>query len=449
LRIEIKTQNPESEQYLIGAIFLDADRIDEIRVELTPQDFTNVKNRTIYGALLSMDDKGQMVKGQSIDLIILVDELKRRGELDKAGGKEYIQDIADKSSTSVAVSYHIEAIKKARAKREMLELTDRIKEDLKGGQDTEEILRGLQVNIHKMTTGGYIGIDPYEPLTKHLGDKYERDMAREPDKRLGYDLTKFEKLAKNIDGIQSGFYVVGAETNTGKTAFLCNLTLDLLNSNEGLTGIYFSLDDSKDVILNRFLSIKTGIPLNQVQRPQQTNRHKKMLMEGYGYLTKLVQDKRLFIRDSSEIQDIKALEVEIRRRMKGSLFVVIDALYNLDIGIDADQRRENIERADRLKALVNTYNIPIICTGELRKAKDRREHNKPPILDDLMETGKFAYNANLALLVYPDKWEDYDTQDEPVLIMKYAKNKLSHYRGIQKLAFTRMTGQLREGTNFD
>ena len=88
----------------------------------------------------------------------------------------------------------------------------------------------------------YIGIDPFEPLTKHLGDKYEMDMARDRDKLLRYELSKFRRLAENIDGIQAGFYAVGAETNAGKTSFLCNLTLDLLDSNKNLTGIYFSLD---------------------------------------------------------------------------------------------------------------------------------------------------------------------------------------------------------------
>jgi hypothetical protein len=157
--------------------------------------------------------------------------------------------------------------------------------------------------------------DSFKPLTKHIADKYEMDMSRNPDKLLGYDLTKFGAMAKNIDGIQPGFYVIGAETNAGKTAFLCNLTLDLLDSNKDLTGIYFSLDESRDVILSRFLSIKTGIPLNQVRRPQQTGRHKDMLLKGYKYLRDLAKNKRLFIRDVSEIQGVWDLEDEIKRRM--------------------------------------------------------------------------------------------------------------------------------------
>jgi hypothetical protein len=61
-----------------------------------------------------------------------------------------------------------------------------------------------------------------------------------------------------------------------------------------------------------------------------------------------------------------------------------------------------------------------------------------------MGGGKFAYNASLVLMIYPDNWEDYNTEDEPILKMQYEKNKLSHYRGIQYLRFIRKEGRLKE-----
>jgi replicative DNA helicase len=184
--------------------------------------------------------------------------------------------------------------------------------------------------------------------------------------------------------------------------------------------------------------------LNQVQRPQQNQNYEKRLNNVYSYLTDLAKGKRLFMHDASEIHGIEALELEIKRRLNRKLFVVIDGLYNLDIGINADQKKENIERADILKALADTRRIPLICTGELRKSKDRRVTNKPPMNNALMETGKFAYNANLVLLLYPDNWEDYDSQEEAILLMKYAKNKLSQFRGSEELIFKKTVSQIEE-----
>jgi replicative DNA helicase len=229
-----------------------------------------------------------------------------------------------------------------------------------------------------------------------------------------------------------------------KTAFLSNLTLDLLDSNKDLTGIFFSLDDNREVILNHLLSIKTGIPLNQVQRPQRMEKHKKILMEGYDYLTELALENRLFILDRSEIKNIDDLELEIKRRMNFKVFVAIDAFYNLGARHAGDDQDESLEKACRLKTLANSYQIPVICTGELVGSKTRISADAPPSIHDLNENGKFAYNANLILMLYPQNWKTYHKENDPLLTLKYEKNKLSYFRGTELLRFHRSTCRLEE-----
>jgi len=312
------------------------------------------------------------------------------------------------------------------------------------GYDVTDLKNEIGNNFIETLKTWTVELDPYKNLNEHLERKYTAEMARDPDKLLGYTLTKFDSLAQNTDGIQAGFYVVGAETNVAKTAFLCNLFLDLLDTNEDLTGIYYSLDDNKDVIINRFLSITSRLMLNQVQRKQPNPERQSLLDNAYKYLSNLALTNRLFIRDASEINDVNDLENDIRRKLNRNLFVMVDGLYNLDVGDIRDSRKENIERANRLKSLGDKYKIPVICTGELRKKERNNSKNKTPSIDDLMETGKFAYNANLVLLLWPVKWEDYDNEDQPLLNMKYAKNKLSHFRGQVRLRFTRAESRIEE-----
>ncbi|MFH1491334.1 MAG: DnaB-like helicase C-terminal domain-containing protein [Pseudomonadota bacterium] len=286
---------------------------------------------------------------------------------------------------------------------------------------------------------------PFEPLIKHIADKFDKDLARNPDRSLGYGLSKFENLERNIDGIQPGFYVIAADANVAKGAFLCNLTLDLLATNKDLTGIFFSMDDSRDVILNHFLSIKTGIPLNQVQRPQRLAKHKKVLMEGYDYLSELALENRMFIMDSSEIKNVDELILEMKRRMNFKLFVAIDALCNLGIDQTGDiQGQINADKINRLKALANIYQIPISCTAELSSSKERIKMNNAPTIHDLMESEKFAYNASLVLMLYPKSWNDYHKENEALLNLKYEKNQLSYFRGTDLLKFRRSTNQIEE-----
>jgi hypothetical protein len=287
--------------------------------------------------------------------------------------------------------------------------------------------------------------DPFESMTGQLREKLARDMSRQYGGLLGYELNRFRMFARNIDGLQPGLYLIGGETDTGKTALLCNLTLDLLETNEDLAVVFFSLGEKKEAILNRLLSIDTGIPLNRVQRRQKSAALERMLSSGHAYLMGLAREGRLFIRDGTEIKDLPALDVEIRRRNGRNLFVVIDGIYRLDTGHHMeDQRAANAERAEQLRNLTIRYQIPLICTGELRRSKESKMENRPPGLEDFIEDGQFAHNANLALLMYPEQWEDYDKEEHPIVRMKYAKNKLSRYRGVQRLRFMRSTGRLVE-----
>ena len=94
---------------------------------------------------------------------------------------------------------------------------------------------------------------------------------------------------------------------------------------------------------------------------------------------------------------------------------------------------------------METFNIPVICSGELRKKEKKESENKSPTVNDLMETGKFAYNADLVLLVYPEDKDALEGEtDEITLNCRYAKNKLSWYRGIETLKFKRKTSTLEE-----
>lgn len=288
-------------------------------------------------------------------------------------------------------------------------------------------------------------VKPSVSLSSHLQEKYERESRRDPNNLLGYNLRKFKKLAKNIDGIQAGLYIIGAETNIGKTAFLANLFLDVLQSNPDTTGLYFSLDDNKDTIINRFLGILTDSPLNRIQRKQETPDKQEELRKAYERLIILSQEERFILKDISEVDHVETLEIEIRERAQCKLFVMIDGLYNLEVGSGyGGIREENIDRANKVKTLVDTYKIPIVVTGEVRKKTGQQKKDRAPEIDDLMETGKFAYNANLVLLLYPEDAEKFREEDAPTLIVSYSKNKLSYFKGIQKLKFTRIKGQLEE-----
>lgn len=190
----------------------------------------------------------------------------------------------------------------------------------------------------------------------------------------------------------------------------------------------------------------TQFHINETRKKQTDPVNKQILDEKRKELLELIRSGRLIVKDIGDAFHIKQVVEEIKRFPDTSKLVVfIDGLYNLEVGEKAKSiREENIERARQIKALVDTYRIPILTTGELRKKAKDEGKDKVPTQNDLMETGKFLYNANVAWLLY-GKYEDLRS-DEPMLTLEFIKNKLSDFKGIQHLSFKRATGTMSECT---
>jgi Replicative DNA helicase len=290
-------------------------------------------------------------------------------------------------------------------------------------------------------------------LEEYITVKYERESMRKRGngELLGYKMNTLKDIADRCDGIQPGFYIIGAYTNIGKTALLINIFRDLLDSNDDLSGIYFSLDDNKNVIINRLLARETGIPINQVQWQQNTIDDEKKVLTAYQKLQTLAREKRLAIYDLSEVTNIKQIEHEIRKEAAGKkLVVAIDGLYNIDLGEGKKYggiREDTIELGNRVKALVDIHQIPIITTGEVRKKQAGGKEDQPPTLHDLMETGKLGYNANMVWILHPASMDDFKKAEEPVVNLHFEKNKLSEFRSSVALKFRKKICTLNLMTN--
>jgi replicative DNA helicase len=287
-------------------------------------------------------------------------------------------------------------------------------------------------------------------LCEKLQEMFVRDDMRDPNKLLGFPLNKFKELANNTDGIQPGFYLLGAESNVGKTAVMTNLCLDALMTNSNLQVIYLSLDDSLETTVYRFLGIMTGLEINSIKKPKKLFPYNLSDLEKCrNEFIELVNTGRLILKDIGEVHHVKHLEDEIKKiKDKKNLIVFIDGLYNLPVGDKFNSiREENIERARLVKMLVDTYGLPMIATGEVRKKNQEQSKDKAPTMHDLMESGKYAYNASIVWTLYAEKFDDLKSPI-PALNLEYVKNKLSSYKGKQQITFQRATGTIEEYNQF-
>jgi len=268
--------------------------------------------------------------------------------------------------------------------------------------------------------------------------------SRKPGDLLGLKLTNFKQIEKALDGLQDGFYLIGADSNSGKTALSYNLCLDVVETNPSVTCLYFSLDDSAEDILTRMRANIAGVEINDVKLPWRIDDKDKLrLAEAYKKLDEL--DGRLFVLDQETVVTfsnlIHYIEQAKAQNPNKRLAIFIDAILNLDTEEDSSKqiRELNITRANKLKELVGKYSLPLICTVELRK---RNKPEEMPTIFDIMESGKYGYNANLVWMLHatPEEME----KDEPQLTFLWRKNKLSAFKGKAALSFKKKYAKMEE-----
>jgi replicative DNA helicase len=275
------------------------------------------------------------------------------------------------------------------------------------------------------------------PLADFLRVKQSSDAKRQAGVQLGYQLKEFPQVADAMDGVQPGLILVGADPNTGKTMLLVNLAIDLLRSNDRANVLFYTLDDSRNTIVNRFLAKLAQIEINKVQTHQDDKANQSTLDVAYKWMADMSKG-RLDILELSDGMTMNAIREKVRSNPKRTdTIVLIDGVYNIPLEGSHDSiREENIARANGLKGIAKAFNIPLIGTAELRKRTQEEANKRQRTLHDLMESVKYAYNADVILLLTPtEEMEKFRTQSEPFVDLTFEKNKLSGYRDTVRLKF--------------
>lgn len=282
-----------------------------------------------------------------------------------------------------------------------------------------------------------------QTFREFLEEMFNEEQTRLPeDLFFGFPLKKFSKLAKEIDGVQPGLYVIAGHTGVGKTALMINLLLDLLESDPATRALYGTFDDDKAAVRRRLMSIQSEIPLNEIQKHPTSSFLYAKKKKAHNQLVKYASQEKLLVKDLSNINDLDDLELEIRQRASEDLAVFIDGLQVLPDG-NTDQK--NSDKATRIRKLVDIYRLPIFCAVELATpAGILRGPSLSP--SDSVETGDFRNAADVIMVI--SKGAETNSgrgPDDPIpLTLQFNKNRLSGFTGCIQLEFIKNTGIIAE-----
>jgi hypothetical protein len=174
----VKTQRPlapgaevppphslEIEQAVIGAILASAGEA-LAKCDLSPYEFYQERHRRIYIAIRKVH-----ARDGGADLINVVEELRRRKELEAAGGETYIADLAIKTTTAANIRAHAGIVRDKAIRRKIRETCQRISENVAGEEVGELLGRLDELKAETRPTQAYwMGFDavPAEVHTEYV-----------------------------------------------------------------------------------------------------------------------------------------------------------------------------------------------------------------------------------------------------------------------------------------
>jgi DNA primase catalytic core len=273
---------------------------------------------------------------------------------------------------------------------------------------------------------------------------------------LGLNAKNFPLFTKYMDGVQNMFYLVAGDTNIGKSAFMLNMAMDLINSNDDVFVLFFSVDDSISQLLPRMIALDTELEINTISNPKYKIQHNEDLPEktrdqmildrneGIEKLRKL--SDRFAIKEESQAKFIEDIEkyIKIYKKIAGArqLVIFVDNLHRICSKEKMETRQLFTHISNRLKLWKTEYDVPVIATAEIRKT----ENNKRPKGTDIKETKSLEFDADAVMMLYSDfhtnpntklktpndKIEDLDEDDDnfnkPIIEMNVVKNKTSAFK---------------------
>jgi replicative DNA helicase len=379
----VPPQNLDAEESVLGAMLLSPGAIGAVSEIVDAGDFYRESHATIFRAAL-----GLYAKGEPVDAITLVDELEERGELDAAGGRGRIHELAALVPATANAAHYARIVREMATLRGLIdagETVSRLGWD-RPGETSDLVDRAEQVifqlSQQRVTT-------EFSHIEDLLKESFERITALY---EAGEDVTGTPSGFKDLDRITSGFQpgnliIVAARPSMGKSALGLCMAANIGVRRE-LPVALFTLEMSKSEVTQRLMCSEAKVESQRL-------RTGKLAVDDWPRLTtacdKLAKAP-IYVDDTGSItmMELRSKARRLKSKRPDLALIVVDYLQLMTSGGPIENRVQEVSQISRqLKVLARDLDLPILAMSQLSRAVEQR-HDKRPILSDLRESGCLA-----------------------------------------------------------
>ncbi len=381
-----------AEQSVLGGMLLSKDAVADVTGQLRPGDFYVPKHEVIYEAVLTL-----YAQGEPTDVITVTDQLTKSGDLQRAGGAEYLHTLTSIVPTAANATFYAEIVGEKALLRRLVEAGTRITQMGYAGEgEAVDLVNSAQAEIYTVT--GAEQAEDYVPLSLAVeAAVHEIEKAQMNEGGMMGVPTGFTELDEKTNGFAGGqMVIVAARPAMGKSTLALDVARAASVHNDKTT-VFFSLEMGRAEIAMRLLSAEATIPLQVLRKGQLDSRDFQKLAATQAR----INEAPLFIDDSPNLTLVEIRAKCRRLKQRHDLkMVVIDYLQLLSSGKKVESRQQEVSEFSRaLKLLAKELEVPVIALSQLNRASEQRA-DKMPAISDLRESGSLEQDADMVILLH-------------------------------------------------
>lgn len=401
-------QNIEIEKAVLSAMMISAEGLNDVLSVIgSPEVFYNDQHKAVCEAVMSL-----YVAGNPVDMLTVSAELKRLGQLERAGGDLNLIKLTQQINSAAHAEYHARILLQKHMARQVINFSTKIiNVAYDDSTDIFELLQRWQKefdNVMDFVNTGRTTMS-FAAALQHLKEEVQLLTAnKEEVKLVGVD-TGFQNLNKYTGGYRpQDLVVVAARPGMGKTSYVLKCAVE--NLKKGNAVGFISLEMSIEQLTARAVAIDTNFHLKQ------------LLKSGFEHVeyfnTYTMHQERMnsyaFVIDDSGKTDISDIVIMAKmwKRKNNIQLLIVDYLQLMtDRSVKGNREGEIASISRRLKRLAKELNIPIMALSQLSRQVETRGHSKRPMLSDLRESGAIEQDADMVQFIYRPEYYKIDLDE--------------------------------------
>jgi replicative DNA helicase len=394
----VPPQNLEAEESVLGALMVSEMALPAVilEVRLADEDFYRERHRIIFRAVKQLYERSE-----PIDAITVSELLRQQGELEEAGGRNSVSQLASMVPVPGNAGHYARIVKENSLLRRLLGASQRIQKSVHEHegqpQDLVEQAERLLFNVAHEDRA-----TDFHRLAEVLGHELDRLEALSKGE---LEVTGTPSGFKDLDSILGGFQpgnlvVIAARPAMGKSALVCSIAEKVATKYQRPVA-FFSLEMSVVELAHRFISARARIPGDRLRKGKVSTRDWPKVLRASNEL----EGAPLWIDDSSDLSllELRAKARRLAASEAGLGLVIVDYMQLMRPEDPRANRVEQVGQISRgLKILAKELDVPVLGLSQLSRAPELRP-DKRPILSDLRESGQIEADSDVVVFIYRDE----------------------------------------------